>query len=436
MRILGRRTKGMIPSRLMLSDEEMPGSWNTSSSDSLEVRAAGIIVPVVFSFIFILGTVGNGLVLAVLLRNGQVKYNTTNLFILNLAMADLCFIICCVPFQATIYTLDGWLFGPFACKAVHFLIYFTMYASSFTLAAVSVDRYLAIRYPLKSRDLRTSRNAGVAIVVIWTLSVFFAGPYLSYYQIVHYQGMPLCVPIWEDQRRKILDILTFVFGYLLPVVVVSLAYARTIKFLWTSVDPIERISESRKAKRKVTKMIVAVAILFCLCWMPHHLVILCFWFGHFPFNRATYACRLASHCLSYANSCLNPIVYALISKHFRKRFKQVFTCLLFQKKNRKKKRASNKVHVASVASGLPNHVAGFSGRNTEVTQIQEENARYCQGLLQRDAEGTQLPEAWTHHLPNTVQRRLLDEKSSTTTSNPLPTTPPEGTQDLLTVHCR
>ncbi|KFM02147.1 Galanin receptor type 2, partial [Aptenodytes forsteri] len=286
------------------------------------------IVPIIFSLIFLLGTVGNGLVLAVLLRNGQVKYNTTNLFILNLAMADLCFIVCCVPFQATIYTLDGWLFGAFACKAVHFLIYLTMYASSFTLAAVSVDRqvYLAIRYPLESRDVRTSRNAGVAIVAIWSLSLLFAGPYLSYYQIVHYHRVPICIPIWEDQRRKILDIVTFVFGYLLPVTVVSLAYARTIKFLWTSVDPIERISESRKAKRKVTKMIVAVAILFCLCWLPHHLVILCFWFGHFPFNRATYACRLASHCLSYANSCLNPIIYALISKHFRKRFKQVFTC--------------------------------------------------------------------------------------------------------------
>ncbi|KFQ21143.1 Galanin receptor type 2, partial [Merops nubicus] len=284
------------------------------------------VVPVIFSLIFLLGTVGNGLVLAVLLQNGQVKYNTTNLFILNLAVADLCFIVCCVPFQATIYTLDGWLFGAFACKAVHFLIYLTMYASSFTLAAVSVDRYLAIRYPLKSRDLRTSRNAALAIVAIWSLSLLFAGPYLSYYHIVHYHAVPICVPIWEDQRRKILDILTFVFGYLLPVTVVSLAYARTIKFLWTSVDPIERISESRKAKRKVTKMIVAVAILFCLCWLPHHLVILCFWFGHFPFNRATYACRLASHCLSYANSCLNPIVYALISKHFRKRFKQVFTC--------------------------------------------------------------------------------------------------------------
>ncbi|XP_067415122.1 galanin receptor type 3 [Emydura macquarii macquarii] len=421
-----------------LSDGKMPESWN-ASSDSLEVRAAGILVPVVFSLIFLLGTVGNGLVLAVLLHNGQVKYNTTNLFILNLAMADLCFIICCVPFQATIYTLDGWLFGPFACKAVHFLIYLTMYASSFTLAAVSVDRYLAIRYPLKSRDLRTSRNAAVAIIVIWTLSLFFAGPYLSYYQIVHYHGVPICVPIWEDQRRKILDILTFVIGYLLPVVVVSLVYAKTIKFLWTSVDPIERISESRKAKRKVTKMIVAVAILFCLCWLPHHLVILCFWFGHFPFNRITYACRLASHCLSYANSCLNPIVYALISKHFRKKFKQVFTCLLFQNKSRKKERAGNKVHMASVANSLRNNAVAVDGGNTEVTQIQEENARCSQGPLRRDAEDTHLPETWTHQLQDatvSVQRQLLAEESSVTTGHPLAVTSPGRPQSMLTSHCR
>eukprot|EP00075_Anas_platyrhynchos_P016931 XP_027306184.1 galanin receptor type 3 isoform X2 [Anas platyrhynchos] len=336
------------------------------------------------------------------------------------------------PSEATIYTLDGWLFGAFACKAVHFLIYLTMYASSFTLAAVSIDRYLAIRYPLKSRDLRTTRNAGVAIVVIWSLSLLFAGPYLSYYQIVHYHGVPICVPIWEDQRRKILDILTFVFGYLLPVTVVSLAYARTIKFLWTSVDPVERISESRKAKRKVTKMIVAVAILFCLCWLPHHLVILCFWFGHFPFNRATYACRLASHCLSYANSCLNPIVYALISKHFRKRFKQVFTCLFFQNKNRKKKkRVGNQVHVVNVGKGFTNSTGGFCGGNTEVTQVPRENTR------RRDTEGANHARAWTHQLQDAVasaQKELLEEESLVTAGNLLAMTPPRRSQECLTVH--
>ncbi|KAB1270212.1 Galanin receptor type 3, partial [Camelus dromedarius] len=81
---------------------------------------AAVAVPVVFALIFLLGTVGNGLVLAVLLQPGpsawQEPGSTTDLFILNLAVADLCFILCCVPFQAAIYTLDAWLFGALVCQ--------------------------------------------------------------------------------------------------------------------------------------------------------------------------------------------------------------------------------------------------------------------------------------------------------------------------------
>jgi len=107
-------------------------------------KVESVIISVIFSIIFLVGTVGNCLVLAVLIRNGQLNTKSTNLFILNLGLADLCFIVFCVPFQATIYTMDEWVFGPFVCKAVHFIIYLTMYASIFTLTAVSLDRFVLI----------------------------------------------------------------------------------------------------------------------------------------------------------------------------------------------------------------------------------------------------------------------------------------------------
>ncbi|KAK2528552.1 Galr2, partial [Columba guinea] len=318
-----------------------------------------VIIPLLYLVIFLVGTVGNCLVLAVLLRNGQVK-NTTNLFILNLGVADLCFILFCVPFQATIYTLEGWVFGAFMCKAVHFFIYLTMYASSFTLATVSLDRYLAIRYPLHSRELRTPRNALTAICFIWGLSVIFSGPYLSYYQEFQLANLTVCHPIWEISQRKVMDICTFVFSYIIPVLILSLTYVRTIHYLWRSVDPLQDMSESKKAKRKVTRMIIIVAVLFCLCWLPHHLVILCVWFGYFPLNHATYVLRILSHLISYANSCVNPIVYALVSKHFRKGFKQIFICLL-------RKKAANKVHVAQAT----NTVSTLEAELSEVTHGSE-----------------------------------------------------------------
>ncbi len=122
---------------------KMNASQQTHFSSYWKVES--VIISVIFSVIFLVGTVGNCLVLAVLIRNGQMNTKSTNLFILNLGLADLCFIVFCVPLQATIYTMDEWVFGQFVCKAVHFIIYLTMYASIFTLAAVSLDRCVPFR---------------------------------------------------------------------------------------------------------------------------------------------------------------------------------------------------------------------------------------------------------------------------------------------------
>lgn len=221
-------------------------------------------------------------------------------------------------------------------------------------------RYLAIRYPLHSRELRTPRNALVAICFIWALSIIFSSPYLSYYQQLQLANLTVCHPVWATSQRKVMDLCTFIFSYIIPVLILSLTYTRTIRYLWRSVDPLQEMSESKKAKRKVTRMIVIVAVLFCLCWLPHHLVILCFWFGYFPLNHTTYVLRILSHLISYANSCVNPIVYALVSKHFRKGFKKIFICLLHKK-------AANKVHVAQGT----NTVSMLEAELSEVTRLSD-----------------------------------------------------------------
>ncbi|XP_037836843.1 galanin receptor 2a [Kryptolebias marmoratus] len=316
---------------------------NFSSVDSSARRAEPVLVSLGFCLIFLLGIAGNCLVLAVLCRNGQMKTKTTNMFLCSLAAADLSFILFCVPFQATVYTLDRWVFGPGLCRAVHLLIFLTMYASIFTLTAVSLDRYLAICFPLRSRQMRTPRNTLASICLVWVLALVFSSPYLSYYAQMDLDGTVVCIPAWEPRRRVIMDVCTFIFGYLVPVLVLGLTYARIVRYLWTRVDPVTDRSESRQAKRKVTKMIIIVAALFCLCWLPHHLLILWMWFGHFPLNHATYILRVLSHLVAYANSCLNPIVYALVSKHFRKGFRKAFGCSM-------KRSEANRVHAVQVAN--------------------------------------------------------------------------------------
>lgn len=193
---------------------------------------------------------------------------------------------------------------------------------------VPARRYLAVRHPLRSRALRTPRNARAAVGLVWLLAALFSAPYLSYYDTVRYGALELCVPAWEDANRRALDVATFAAGYLLPVAVVSLAYARALHFLWAAVGPAGAAAAEarRRATGRAGRAMLAVAALYALCWGPHHALILCFWYGRFAFSPATYACRLASHCLAYANSCLNPLVYALASRHFRARLRRLWPC--------------------------------------------------------------------------------------------------------------
>lgn len=161
-----------------------------------------------------------------------------------------------------------------------------------------------------------------------------------------------------------MDLCTFVFSYLLPVLVLGLTYARTLRYLWRAVDPVAAGSGARRAKRKLTRMIIIVAALFCLCWMPHHALILCVWFGRFPLTRATYALRILSHLVSYSNSCVNLIVYALVSKHFRKGFRKICAGLL----RRAPRRASGRVCVAAQGT----HSGSVLEReSTDVTHVSE-----------------------------------------------------------------
>lgn len=76
---------------------------------------------------------------------------------------------------------------------------------------------------------------------------------------------------------------------------------------------------------QTVQTILLVVTGFTICWMPHHIIVMWVEFGTYPLNDATFALRIVSHCLSYGNSCINPILYAFLSENFRKACRQVFS---------------------------------------------------------------------------------------------------------------
>lgn len=80
-----------------------------------------IVVPIIWILLVIIGIIGNGLVIYTLLKNGEIT--ATNCYIINLAIADLTFVVIVVPFTAASYATPHWIFGDFICRTAIYMIY-------------------------------------------------------------------------------------------------------------------------------------------------------------------------------------------------------------------------------------------------------------------------------------------------------------------------
>ena len=115
----------------------------TDNVESGQLITDVIIIPLIFTLVFVIGAVGNALVIAVIMKihfPKQQDLNNTQLYMLNLAVADLFFLIVCVPVGLVIHVTEGWLMGEFMCHFMIFAETISMFASAYTLVALSFDR--------------------------------------------------------------------------------------------------------------------------------------------------------------------------------------------------------------------------------------------------------------------------------------------------------
>ena len=181
-----------------------PFDGDNVEQDQLHSLITMVVMPL-FSIIVIVGLIGNSMVIIVVACNQQMR-SITNLLIINLAIADLLFIIFCVPFTAADYVLPHWPFGDLWCKCVQYLIVVTAYASVYTLVLMSLDRFLAVVHPIASMYVRTEKNATTAIVIIWGVILILAIPVLYRHGEVTYtyssEEHTVCMFLNEDKVNR------------------------------------------------------------------------------------------------------------------------------------------------------------------------------------------------------------------------------------------
>ncbi|XP_023216800.1 cholecystokinin receptor-like, partial [Centruroides sculpturatus] len=157
-------------------DEEMAGN-DTDWEKNITVTDTSIInieeqirLILLYSIIFLLAIVGNGLVIITLAINKRMR-TVTNVFLLNLAISDLLLGVFCMPFTLAGVLLRKFIFGEVMCRLIPYLQAVSVSVSAWTLVAMSIERYYAICHPLKSREWQTLSHAYRMIGVVWAASL-------------------------------------------------------------------------------------------------------------------------------------------------------------------------------------------------------------------------------------------------------------------------
>lgn len=110
-----------------------------------------ITVYMLYISIFVIALVGNGIVCYIVFASPRMK-TVTNYFIVNLAVGDILMSLFCVPFSFfSTLLLQYWPFGSLLCLLVNYSQAVSVLVSAYTLVAISIDRYIAILWPLRPR---------------------------------------------------------------------------------------------------------------------------------------------------------------------------------------------------------------------------------------------------------------------------------------------
>ncbi|MBN3312244.1 NPFF1 protein, partial [Atractosteus spatula] len=322
---------------------------------------------------------GNSLVCFIVLKSKQMR-TVTNIFILNLAISDLLVGIFCVPTTLVDNLITGWPFNNTVCKMSGLVQGASVSASVFTLVAIAVERFRCIVYPFRQK--LTLKKAIVTIAVIWVLAVIIMCPSAvtltvsrdEYHFMVdnynHTYPLYTCWEAWPDQgMRKIYTTVLFSHIYLAPLTLIVIMYARIAVKLFKSPAPLRdahsedgdgrRVS---KKKIRVINMLVIVALLFTLSWLPLWSLMLLTDYGNLTarqLNVVTVYIFPFAHWLAFFNSSVNPIIYGYFNENFKRGFQAAvkFQLCSLESEHREtyKRRASGREHNRIFVEVQPNN---------------------------------------------------------------------------------
>uniref|UniRef100_A0AAZ1WW42 G-protein coupled receptors family 1 profile domain-containing protein n=1 Tax=Oreochromis aureus TaxID=47969 RepID=A0AAZ1WW42_OREAU len=295
------------------------GSGNISSAEnpssgleaaSRHIQTASIVI---YCVIFIVGTLGNALVIYV--TGFKMKKTVETVWFLNLAITDFLFTAFLILSIISLSQSHQWPFGQFICQLNTFVSVVNMFASIFTLTAMSLDRCLSIWVVVWAHNKRTVCKARLICVGIWMIAAVCSTPYATFRTLVENHGAHYCGYSMTPEQKWSLHIFRFLMGFVIPFLVIFVSYV--------AID-LRTMRMSKTRRQRSRRIIFSIIFEFFFCWLPLHV------FNFIEIKAAnnpdlwTIVRIMGSLTVSLAfqNSCLNPILYVFMCEEFMKKLRQ------------------------------------------------------------------------------------------------------------------
>ncbi|KAJ3588186.1 hypothetical protein NHX12_011780 [Muraenolepis orangiensis] len=300
-------------------------------SDFTKHLGVQITLIMAYSLIILLGLLGNSLVIYMIIRYKNMR-TVTNFFIANLALADLLVDTLCLPFTLVYTLLDEWKFGAVLCHSVPYAQALSVHVSILTMAVIALERYRCIIYPLGQR--LSWHTSFLIMALTWATSAVLAAP-LAIFREYRQEEIPsidlriaVCSEKWPHGSGRdgvIYSLAMLLLQFILPLAVISYAYVCIWLKLKHHVSPASR-SESMLRRRRTTKMLALVVVVFATCWLPFHLFQLASDLDlvlRFKEYKLLYT---LFHIVAMCSTFANPVLYGWMNKNYRNGFLMVFRC--------------------------------------------------------------------------------------------------------------
>lgn len=335
----------------------------------LQGRLATSFVPTVYTLVFIISVPLNLVTMVMFVHHIRPRKPAV-IYMLNLACADLLFGLL-LPFKiAYHYHGNNWIYGSFMCRVVTAAFYCNMYCSVLLMTCISIDRFLAVVYPMNSLTWRSPQTASAVCAAMWLLALGGVAPLLVSGQTMYLSelGITTCHDVQDVEKLQayylyFFPIYSSIF-FFIPLVFTTVCYVRIIQALAAA------NVENRSRKTRAVVMAVTVLMVFVVCFTPTNIILMVHYVQLFhKSSDSSYQAYLLSMCLGSLSCCLDPVLYYFGSSQCQKQVAALFRCRQLARAESSSETQSTRTSGRTDSSRLCKMESAQTGQGTHYSRL-------------------------------------------------------------------